>query len=194
MIDINLPLNQTPFCIFFSGVEPERYFEITTKETNTLLMSYHYFSRKGKKFVQDRFEKCPNLKLIIDSGAHTFIQKEDEYRKKPLEFWEKYLEGYVKWARENRDHVFAVVELDIDYIVGEDKVEEWREKYFEPLRADGIEVIYVWHTIRGEANWETMCQKYPYVGFSLQGDKDLTVDKCMRMANTARKYGSRIHG
>jgi hypothetical protein len=185
--------SKEPFALFFSGVESDRYFDIVTAESNTVLMSYLYFKRKPKKFLKERFDKCPELRLLIDSGAHTFLSKE-EYFEKDVAYWEKYLTEYTAWIRENKDHVFAVVELDIDDLVGSAKVEEWREKYFAPLEEEGIQVIHVWHSVRGIKNWEQMCQKYQYVGFSMMGDKDLTVDKCSQMVNMARKHGARVHG
>lgn len=190
------------FQIFFSGVESDRYFDIVTEETNAVLMSYLYIQRKGKKFLQERFEKHPDLRLMIDSGAHTFIAKEDEYRKTAenykkkhgTDYWENYLEKYTAFARENKEHVFAVVELDIDYLVGQEKVEEYREKYFKPLEEEGIQVIYVWHNIRGLQDWERMCNKYDYVGFSIQMDSDMTVDMATKMVNIAKRFGAKVHG
>jgi len=182
------------FQIFFSGVEPPRYFEIAIENTNAILMSYHYMQRKGKSFLENCKTKRPDLRMLVDSGAHTFIKKEDEYRKKPIEYWETYLQKYTQFVRDNKDIVFAVVELDIDYLVGEEKVNEWRRKYFKPLEEEGIQVIYVWHANRGENGWEQMCKDNDYVGFSVQGDSDMSVDKCSKLVNIAKKYGTKVHG
>ena len=92
-----------PFTLFISGTEPENYFHIVAKETPNMLISYLYAQRKGKKFIRERIEKCPNLRLIVDSGAHTFLSRQDEYKDKTVEYWENYLEGYVQFARENRE-------------------------------------------------------------------------------------------
>ena len=185
--------SKDPFSLFFSGVQGDRYFDIVTKESLTVLMSYLYFKSKPKKFLKERVDRFPDLKMMIDSGAHTFIQ-EPEYADKDVAYWESYLKGYIAWIRENREVVFAAVELDIDYLVGQEKVDEWREKYFKPLEEEGIQIIYVWHKIRGEKDWESMCKKFKYVGFSVMGDKDLTTEKGNKMVNIARKYGARTHG
>lgn len=186
-------LAKKEFSLFFSGVESDSYFDIVMKESNNILMSYLYIQKKPKKFLQERFAEHPNVRLLLDSGVHTFYKKIEDYKKKDLAWWENYLEKYTQFARDNREHVFAVVELDIDGIVGVAKVNEFREKYFKPLEADGIQVCYVWHQVRGEVEWERMCQTYSYVGFSLQ-EQDMTVEKCVRLSNIARKYGARIHG
>lgn len=182
------------FQIFFSGVESDKYFEIVTKETNAVLMSYLYIKRKGKTFITNRIKEKPDLRLMIDSGVHTFLAKEDEYSKKPLEYWEKYLNEYVAFARSNKDNVFCIIELDLVDFVGREKILEWREKYFKPLEEEGIQVMYVWHDMEGADGWEYMCKNYKYIGFSLQGERAPDMPTCMRMMNTAKKYGTRVHG
>lgn len=186
--------SKSEFQIFFSGVESDRYFDIVTNETNAVLMSYLYIKRKGKTFISNRAKERPGLRVMIDSGVHTFLKKEDEYRKKSLDYWEKYLLEYVEFARNNRDNVFAIIELDLVDFVGIDKIEEWRETYFRPLEEDGIQVMYVWHETEGQARWEEMCKKYSYIAFSLQGDRAPDMNTCIKMVNIAKKYGTRVHG
>lgn len=183
----------SPFTLFISGSEPENYATIILKETPNILISYLYAQKKGKKFIKDRVAMNPELKLIVDSGAHTFLSRPDEYRDKDLAYWEKYLEGYLQFARDNKDHIFAIVELDIDDLVGTAQVNEWREKYFEPLEKEGIQVCYVWHVIKGIEEWDRMCQKYSYIGFSYQ-EKSFSEQEVNRFFSSARKYGTRIHG
>lgn len=183
-----------PCSLVMSGVESDAYFDIAIGEgIDRMLMSYHYIQRKGKNFLRDRLSKHPHVKMMIDSGAHTFHAKEEEFSQKPLEFWEKYLERYTNFIRANKEFIFSCVELDIANLVGFDKVDYFREKYFEPLREEGILVCYVWHDYDGDKHWEEMCQKYDYVGFSLvntdMGEKDI-----IRKMNIARKHGALVHG
>ena len=185
--------SKEPFSLFFSGVQSDRYFDIVTKESLTVLMSYPYFKKMPKKFLKERVDRFPDLKMMIDSGAHTFIQDE-KFAEKDIEYWENYLEEYTAWIRENKEVIFAAVELDIDYLVGQDVVDGWREKYFKPLEDEGIQVIYVWHNVRGEKDWERMCQQFRYIGFSMMGDSNLTIDKCNQMVNIAQKFGAKVHG
>lgn len=183
-----------PFQLFFSGCEPEIYYEITTKETDTILFTYMYAQKKGNKFMKERIEKTPNVRMLVDSGAHTFLADSDTYADKPVEWFEEYLKGYVKFLKDNKEHIFAAVELDIARLVGQDKVNEWRKNIFEKLtREEGIQIIYVWHIDDGVPAWEKMCQRYPYVGVTfLEG---LEAGTIMRdLFSTARKYGTRVHG
>ena len=53
-----------PFQLFFSGCEPDIYYEITTKETDTILFTYMYAQKKGNKFMKERIEKTPNVRKM----------------------------------------------------------------------------------------------------------------------------------
>lgn len=185
-----------PTKIIISGVESNTYWNIVVNqcEMKTVLMSYHYLQGKPQSFLADRLEKTPDVKVFIDSGAHTFITNLDKFEDKPMEFWEDYIVKYTDWVRANKDYIFACADLDIDVIVGQEQVDEWREKYFEPLEAEGVQVCYIWHGNRGEDGWEEMCKKYSYTGFSMQNDKDVTVQRLMKRINVAKKYNTRVHG
>jgi len=178
-----------PTNVIISGLEPQKYWDIVVDkcEMQTVLMSYQYL-KKSPKVLARRLEKHPNVKVFIDSGAHTFIANEAQYRDKPLEFWEEYLEGYTKFLRENKEHIFACADLDIDALVGEEQVNEWRAKYFEPLE---IQVCYIWHENRGMEGWEEMCRKYSYIGMPNHG---YSVQVLSKMFRIARKYNTRVHG
>lgn len=183
-----------PTSLVMSGVESDAYWDIAIGEgIDRLLVSYHYIQRKGKNFLRSRLEKHPHVKLMIDSGAHTFHAKEDEFKNKPLEFWEDYLERYTRFIKANKDFIFSCVELDIGNLVGFERVDYFREKYFEPLKKEGILVCYVWHTYDGVKYWEKMCQKYDYVGFSLM-NSNLSEADIIKMMNVARRYGAVVHG
>lgn len=183
-----------PSSLVMSGVESDAYFDIAVNEgIDRLLMSFHYIQRKGKNFLRDRLSKHPNIKMMIDSGAHTFHAKEEEFKDKPIEFWESYLERYVNFIKANKEFIFSCVELDIANIVGFEKVDYFRQKYFEPLKEEGILVCYVWHGYDGDAYWEEMCQRYDYIGFSLV-NSSMDERDIIKKINTARKYGTLTHG
>jgi hypothetical protein len=183
-----------PASLVMSGVESDTYFDIAVGEdVDRLLMSYLYIQRKGKNFLKKRLANHPKVKLMIDSGAHTFHAKEEDYKHKPLSFWENYLEKYVNFIKANKEHIFSCVELDIGNLVGFDKVDYFREKYFEPLKDEGILVCYVWHEYDGKKYWDMMCRKYDYVGFSLT-NSTLSEPDIMKMMNTARRHGALVHG
>ena len=190
------PSLNIPASIVISGVESDRYFDIVVRKSGFrfVLMSYHYLQGKPKNFLKKRIEEFPDLKVFIDSGAHTFFQKMDEYRQKDEKFWDEYLTKYTEWVKENKDYIFACANLDIEAIVGVDTVDKWNDKYFKPLEESGVEVCYIWHSERGQDGWREMCSKHSYVGLSYENDAQMTVQRLMSMVNVAKKTNTRVHG
>lgn len=187
------------FTLFFSGVEPEPNFEVASSVTQNVLLSYYYIRRRGKKEIEERLHKNKGMKILIDSGAFTFF-KDTKFHSKPLEWWEKYIENYVDFIKTHKENIFACVELDIDSIVGSEKVDEWREKYFYPLEEEGVKVIYLYHLDKDLQHFESLCRRHSYVGFSYielkntletQDERDYLVQEIF---NIAKKYKTAIHG
>lgn len=186
-----------PTSVIISGVESDRYWDIVVGQCGMrfVLMSYHYLQKKPKDFLKKRLEKYPDVKIFIDSGAHTFLTNDGKFEDKPMSFWEDYLEKYTQFIRDNKEYIFACADLDIDPLIGEEPVDKWRDEVFEKLRKEtGVDVCYIWHTNRGEQGWEEMCRKYQYVGMSMENDDGITVQKLMKRLKVAEKYGARVHG
>lgn len=91
--------------------------------------------------------------FLLDSGAFTFMQSS-----KTHVVWEDYIERYADFI--NRNNVEKFFELDIDSVVGYDKVLEYRAM-LEKLT--NKQCIPVWHISRGMENFYEMCRMYPYV-------------------------------
>lgn len=185
-----------PTSIIISGVESERYWDIVVRQCGMrfVLMSYHYLQKKPKDFLKKRIEEFPDLKVFIDSGAYTFLTNSGKFQDKPLKFWEDYLQEYTDWVKDNREYIFACANLDIEFLVGNEQVDEWNDKYFLPVEEAGVEVCYIWHTPRGEQGWEQMCKKHSYIGMSMENDKEFTVQRLMKRMKVAQKYNTRVHG
>lgn len=186
-----------PASIVISGVESDTYFDIVVRKCGIrfILMSYHYLQKKPKDFLKKRMEEFPDLKIFIDSGAHTFLANKDDYMDKPMSYWESYIEGYIDFLTKNKEYVFACADLDIDFIVGQEQVDKWRDEVFESFKKDtGVEVCYIWHSNRGQVGWKEMCKKYDYIGLSYENDAQMTLQKLMGMINVAKGYNTRVHG
>lgn len=183
-----------PTSLIMSGVEVDIYWDIAVKKcgVKTVLTSYQYLKNKPKDFLKKKLAENPDVKVFIDSGAHTFFKDVDGYASKSEQYWEDYLEEYTNFARENKDYIFAIANLDIGYIVGEEVEDKWNETIFQPLEEEGIQVCYIWHNFRGEQAWEEYAKKYRYIGLS--NDFDITLQRLTKMANIAKKYNARIHG
>lgn len=89
----------------------------------------------------------------------------------------------------------------LDFLIAEDANDERLLSSFEftmpPLtsfRHDllslNVPVVIVHHESRGLKAWEYICKKYPYVGYTIKRRKIVDAP----YFNTARKYGTRVHG
>lgn len=186
------------FVLFLSGVEPRENFQVVSEVTRNVLLSYVYIRRRGLEEIEERLSHHKGMKVLIDSGAFTFFN-DPQYREKPLEWWEKYLENYTSFIKKHRENIFACVELDIDEIVGEEQAQVWREKYFYPLEEDGINVIYVFHTNKSLKDLEELCKKHSYIGFSYKELQNVLeaneVNEYVKnIFDIAMRYKTRVHG
>lgn len=125
--------------------------------------------------------------FMLDSGAFTFMQGRGHTE------WEEYAERYSEYIKKHKIEKFF--ELDIDSVVGYDKVKELR-KTIE--RKTGRQSIPVWHTNRGKDEFVRMCEEYPYVAIGgLVGGKSEYARKYWKafpwFITTAHKNGAKIH-
>lgn len=177
---------------YFSGVEGEQHYKACIDAgAKHVLTSFLYLERTDLDTVKKRKLKNPEVKFLIDSGAHTFQSDKEKYAAWKLRDFEKYIERYIKWLRANREYIEACVELDIDWNVGTNVVEGWQKKYFIPLMREGIEVIFVWHKQRKLEGLEEMCSRFPYVGLPGEFSKDPDFNKYVTVA---KRYTTKLHG
>lgn len=185
---------ERPFSMLFSGVEDDSNFQILyDMGIRNFLISFHYVQKKHLNTT--KYEEM-GVKFFVDSGAYTYISNL-EFQDYTIEQWEKHIESYLRWIEKHRDIVFAFASLDLEYLVGGEKVQEWNEKYFEPfMLRTGIPVCFVYHDNATSLTWEQYCQRYPYVGISWGGldtqgnDLKYGVNKL----KVAEKYGAVAHG
>lgn len=179
-----------PLTIFYSGVEYESYLDILYDlGIRNFLMSYEYLKGKGVH----QLKKYPDMHLFIDSGAYTYNQ-DPKYAEYTIEQWEKQIEEYLAWAEKHKNQIFAIADLDIQYLVGYEKVVEWRKKYFEPfMLRTGLPVCFIYHE-EGLDIWEYMCKRYPYVGISLNIDREVDETELRNKFKIAEKHNALVQG
>lgn len=179
-----------PLTIFYSGVEYESYLDILYDlGIRNFLMSYEYLKGKGVH----QLKKYPDMHLFIDSGAYTYNQ-DPKYGEYTIEQWEKQIEEYLAWAEKHKNQIFAIADLDIQYLVGYEKVVEWRKKYFEPfMLRTGLPVCFIYHE-EGLDVWEYMCKRYPYVGISLNIDREVDETELRNKFKIAEKHNALVQG
>lgn len=147
-----------------------------------ILESYFTFKEWQKPLIK-------KAKLfLLDSGAFSFLNNNKSGKKVD---WQKYIDDYCDFIIQNEVKYFF--ELDIDAIVGYEKVKEIR-KYIESRV--GRKCIPVWHKERGKEDFIQMCKDYDYVaigglvgmGYSKKYWKYFTW-----FIKTAHEYGAKIH-
>lgn len=125
--------------------------------------------------------------FLLDSGAFTFMQG-----KGGSPNWDEYVERYADFI--NRNKVEKYFELDIDSVVGYDRVKEIRRKL---ERLTNRPSIPVWHLSRGLDDFKRMCDEYNSVSIGGIVSKEITPDKYKALPSLiaeAHKRGAKIHG
>ena len=148
------------------------------------LMSYYYI-KSGKKQALAEFIRDNSEGIMIDSGAHSF-----QFGKK-VDF-EKYTREYAEFIKKyDRPNVIGFFEMDIDNVVGYEKVLELR-KILEEV---SDKIIPVWHKNRGVEEFKKMCRDYQGKVISITGFKntDIKDEQYLMFLKYAKKYNCKVH-
>lgn len=146
------------------------------------LMSFYY--TKGKielaKYIRNNSEL-----ILIDSGAHSF-------QKGKKVDWDKYTEQYAEFIKIfDKPNVIGYFEMDVDNIIGYNKVKELREK----LEKVSNKIIPVWHKNRGIEEYKKMCKDYTGKIIAITGFKneDIKDEQYLMFLKYAKKYNCKVH-
>lgn len=147
------------------------------------LMSYYYIQKNKYDlacYIRDHSEG-----ILIDSGAHSF-----QFGTKVnfLEYTQRYAEFIKKFDRPN---VLGYFEMDIENVIGYDKVKELRKI----LERVSDKIIPVWHPQRGIADYEQMCKDYSGKIVAIGGFRgtDIKDEQFIMFLKVARKYNCKVH-
>ena len=125
--------------------------------------------------------------FLLDSGAFTFMQGT-----KGVVNWEEYIERYADFIK--RNGIAKFFELDIDSVVGYDKVKRFRATLEKLV---GKQSIPVWHKSRGINEYRRLCDEYPYValgGIVSKEFKRSDYTLFPALITEAHKRDSKVHG
>lgn len=125
--------------------------------------------------------------FMLDSGAFTFMENANIKVD-----WLEYTKRYADFV--NRNGVEKFFEMDIDSVVGYEKVLRLREVL---EKETGKKPIPVWHISRGKDEFLKMCDQYPYValGGIVSGEWSAKAKTAFPwFIKEAHKRGTRIHG
>lgn len=146
----------------------------------SVLESFYYINPKSEAIIE-RYED-----VLLDSGAFTLFTSGEKAD------WDAYVERYADFI--NRHHIKNFFELDIDKLVGREKVIEMTKR-LEKLT--NRQPIPVWHKFRGMKDFEQMCDQYPYVaiGGIVSGEiRRQEYPQLTHFIKMAHDKGCKIHG
>lgn len=135
---------------------------------------------KLAEFIRDNSEE-----ILIDSGAHSF-QKGKKVN------WDDYTKEYAEFIKRfDRSNVIGYFEMDVDNIIGYDKVLELRKI----LESVSNKIIPVWHKNRGIDEFKKMCQDYAGKIIAITGFKneDIKDEQYLMFLKYAKKYNCKVH-
>ena len=158
--------------IFTHSVKPWR--EIA------MLQSYYYLRTKKAVHIPDRF--------LLDSGAFTFIVGD----KSKQVNWDEYVDQYAAFVKKH--NVRRYFELDIDVIVGYDRVKQLRTRLESQV---GWPSIPVWHKGRGKDEFLKSCESHKYVAIGGIVSKEIKPNEYgvfPWVIRQAHEKGAKIHG
>ena len=171
--------------IFLSALEasPEFYeIDKNIEKYNYNLMSYFYM--KNKPEVAERIREKSN-KIMVDSGAHSF-------QKGKKVDWIQYTKNYANFIKQfDRPNVVGYFEMDVDNIIGYDKVLELRKI----LESASDKIIPVWHKNRGVEEFKKMCKDYQGKVVAITGfrNEDIKDEQYLMFLKYAKKYNCKVH-
>lgn len=157
---------------------------VTPKEVFTganILQSFYYCDSFTEEII------IPNCKrFLLDSGAFSFFSKGKAAD------WGEYIKKYAGFI--NRNRIDQFFELDIDVLVGYEKVLYYRAKLEDMT---GKASIPVWHRERGREEFLKMCEDYDYIalgGIAAKNVKATEYKYFPWFIDEAHKRGAKIHG
>lgn len=125
--------------------------------------------------------------FLLDSGAFTFMLN----TKINLDLGE-YLGKYINFINSNNIKYFF--ELDIDSVVGYEKVKQMRT---ELERGTKKKCIPVWHKSRGIEEYKKLCVEYEYIaigGIVTKEIKPAEYPYLGKLVKLAQQHGTKVHG
>ena len=147
------------------------------------LISFYYVKNKQVDlayFIRDNSEE-----ILVDSGAHSF-------QKGTKVDWVEYTQEYARFIKEfDGTNVIGYFEMDVDNIIGYDKVLELRKI----LESASDKIIPVWHKNRGIEEYKKMCQDYAGKVIAITGFKneDIKDEQYLMFLKYAKKYNCKVH-
>lgn len=167
---------------------------------NSNLFLTYYYRNITEHTLRHLTERAHQGIITIDSGAHSFfeimgISVTSKEAKKDVEVPDPdlYFQRYLEWAKEWHEHFDYFCELDLQELVGKEKVDNWREQ----VNAAGLghKLITVHHSFNDWNDFEKLCAntKSGYIAIEgiRKGQKILEYNRFLKYAYDRQ---IKIHG
>lgn len=185
--------------LYFAGMETAYGYNYDQFIPTDNLFCTYFYKRNTEKWLA-KFGKDHKGLVTIDSGAHSFfsfiglsVSADKSQSKGEMPDPQEYFEGYIKWIKEWYDYADYFVELDLQDIVGQDVVWEWRQRYVDEGIAEKI--ITVHHSMNTWAEYDRLINdsKSQYVALEgLRNGKENI--PYLKLIKHAFKHKTRVHG
>lgn len=154
-----------------------------------LLITYFYARNavKDERFLKTMEYFNSNNRLIVDSGAFSFMNGKRITEEKLNDYCREYVNFLIKYK------IKRFVEMDVDAIMGYDKVLAYR-KYIE--KQTHRQCIPIFHKSRGKKAFIEMVKKYEYAGIGGIAIKNIKPSefKYFRQLNIyAKEHHCKLH-
>ena len=166
--------------IFLASTSDKSFISNIT-DSKYILESFYYFQEWQILLIK----KCKMF--LLDSGAFTFMNSQ----KGKVNF-DEYLTRYINFI--NKYDIKYFFELDVDSIVGYEKVKQLRKRLENET---GKKCIPVWHKSRGKEEYLKMCEEYDYVAIGGIVTKEIPQRQYSFFPwfiNEAHKRNCKVHG
>lgn len=136
--------------VYLAAFETQfKNYKVDLPKTANLFCTYYYRKLTEHALLFLKESKHQGI-ITIDSGAHSFFElmgisvTSKEASKKDLPDPYKYFEEYLAWVKQWYDYFDYFVELDLQELVGQKTVLEWRER----MKKEKVygKCITVWHS------------------------------------------------
>lgn len=160
----------------------EQVGKIDSSFRNNHLLSFYYKGAINNFDVIKRNSK----NILIDSGAFSLFSSN-----KPNDF-DDYFKQYLKFVKDKtgEEVIKGFFELDIDSIVGYNKVLEYRQL----LEEVSEKIIPVFHLRLGVNEFKKMVHEYDYISIGGIVSKEIDPKHLLPFVQYAHKYNTKIHG
>jgi hypothetical protein len=181
--------------LFLSSYEIEQDLKVLTETKPLFVLGSFFYLKKCKKDYLDKYMnyvKTQCKDFILDSGAFSMLSG-SKNKESFLEKLDSYISEYIDFI--NRYNIKNFIELDIDKIIGYEKVKQIREKIEKETNKKSIPVF---HLTRGIEEYKKLIKNYPYIcigGIAIKDIKKKDYKKIFpTLLKMAKLQNCKVHG